>query len=292
MPLLRLDALGGALGVHVHLRRVQRLVRVEAVHTQEERALLLEVVDDVDAAAHHASGRVVAVAVAVDRVPADHRAQPADLHRVAQLGQQVAVDRAARCRALEGLVEEAVGALRVARPDEVERAPEVPEARPDQEGVVGAVRGLDAGLAEHLGHDRLVVQDRDPAGTERQALGRHVVAERERAHAGEQPAARGPRGHRLRHGEPEGERVLAERVEVRRVVELPLGVPVAEVVGARGVGVDQQDVRRVLAVRGRRLEVVVPAGAHADSRCARGSSTEKTATCEAVPRAHSGRQAS
>ena len=267
-------------------------MRVEAVHAEEEGALLLQVVDEVDAAAHDAGGGVVAVAVAVDRVPPDHRAQAADLHRVAQLGQQVALDRAARRRALERLVEEAVGALRVARLHEVERAAEVGEARSHQERVVGAVGGLDPGLAEHLGHDRLVVLDRNPAGAERQALGRHVVAERERAHAGEQPAPGGPGRHRLGHGELEGERVLAERVEVGRVVELAVWIPVAEVVGARGVGEDQQDVGRVLAVRGRGLEVVVAAGGQAGRRCARRSSTEKTATCEAVPRAHSGRQAS
>ena len=290
--LVLLDPLRRSLLVHEHARGVERLVRVEAVHAEEEGPLLLEIVHEVDAAAHHAGRRVVAVAVAVDRVPADHRAQPADLHRVAQLGQQVALDRAPRRGALEGLVEEAVGALRVAGLHEVERAPEVGEARSDQEGVVGAVRRLHPCLAEHLGHDRLVVLDRDPAGAERQALGRHVVAERERAHPGEQPAPGRTGGHRLRHRELEGERVLAERVEVRRLVERAVGVPVAEVVRARGVREDQQYVGRVLPMRGRRFKVIVPAGAHAHGRGAGGSRTEKTAPCEAVPGAHSRRQAS
>ena len=174
---LQLDALGAAGRDLVDARRVERLVRVEGVDPEEEGALLLEVVEQIHAAAHDARRRVLAVAVAVDRVPTGHRPQAADLDAVRKVGQQVALDRAARGGALERLVEEAVGALGVARPRPVECAPEVGKARPDQERVVRAVGGLDAGLAQGLGDDRVVVGDRDPARADRQPLGRHVVSE-------------------------------------------------------------------------------------------------------------------
>ena len=237
----------------------------KAVHAEEEGALLLEVVDQVDAGPHHARGRVLALVVAVDRVPAHHRAQPADLDAVRQLGQQVALDLAARGGPLERLVEEAVGALREARLDPVDGAPEVGEARADQERVVGAVGGLDAGLAHHLGDDRVGVGDRDPARADRQALGRHVVAVGERAHAGEQRAPRRPGGHRLGHGEREGERVLDQRVEVGRLGGA-VRVERADVVEARRVGDQHQRVRRVLGVARGGLEVVVAAGGEPESR--------------------------
>ena len=267
-------------------------MRIERVDAEEERPPLLQVVHQVDPAADHARGRVVVVAVAVDRVPARHRAQPADLDAVGQLGKQVALDRAARGRALERLVEEAVGALRVARARPVERAAEVREARADQERVVGAVAGLDARLPERLGHDRLEVGDRDPAGPDRQALRRHVVAVREGADPRQERAPRRARGHRLRHRQAELERVLRQRVEVRRLVA-PARVVRADVVRTRGVGEDQDDVGRVRAVIGGGLEVVVAAGGKAKGSRPGAAGLEDPSTREAAPRAAShARQAS
>ena len=43
------------------LRGVERLVRVERVHAEEERALLLQVVEQVDPGSHHARRGVLAL---------------------------------------------------------------------------------------------------------------------------------------------------------------------------------------------------------------------------------------
>ena len=255
------------------LRGVERLVRVERVDAQVEGALLLEVVDQVDPRAHHARRRVLAVVVAVDRVPADHRAQAADLDAVGQLRQQVALDLAARRGALERLVEEAVGALGEARLGDVEGAAEVGEAGADQERVVGAVGGLDARLAHHLGDDRVGVRDRDPAGADREALGRHVVAVRERAHAGQQGAASRAGRHRLGDGHREGQRVPHQRVEVRRLGQAVRVVRV-DVVPARRVRDQHQRVGGVLGVARGGLEVVVPARGDAEGCGARRARAE------------------
>src|ERR671922_100285 len=148
----------------------ERIVRIEGVDTEKERPLPLEIVDQVDPASDYARRRVVVLAVPVDRVPANHRAQAADLDGVGELGQQVALDRASGRGTLERLVEEAIGALRVTRARIIERSPEVGKARADQERVVGAVGGLDPGLAQYLGDDRVEIGDRDPPRTDGQAL--------------------------------------------------------------------------------------------------------------------------
>jgi hypothetical protein len=211
-------------------------------------------------AAHHASGRVLALAVAVDRVPARHRAQASDLDAVRELGQEIALDGAAGRRTLEGLVEKAVSALREAGLDFVQRATEVREAGPDEERVVGAVSRFDARLGHHLGDDRVVVGDRNPARADRKALRRYVVAEGKRAHAGEQSAARRSGGHRLGYRERERQRVLRQGVEIGRL-RRRVGVVGVEVVRARGVAEDQQRIRSVVGVVGGWFEVIVATGA-------------------------------
>ncbi len=270
----------------VHARRVERLVRIEGVDPEEEGlAGVLEVVEQAQARAHHARGGVVVLAVAVDRVPAGHGAQAADLDGVGQLGQQVALDRAAGGGPLEGLVEEPVRALREARLDPVERAPEVAEAGADQEGVVGAVGGLDIGLGHHLRDDRVEVGDRDPARAHRQALGGHVVAEGERAHPGEDRAPRGPGGHGLRHRVVEHERVPGQGIQVGRLGQR-VRVVGRYVVRARGVGEEQDHVGRVLAVIGGGLEVIVAAGRGGKRSRAGGAGSEQSSPGEATSRGH------
>ena len=142
----------------------------------------------------------------------------------------------------------AVLALVVDRRRDVERLAEALEARPDQERVVGHVRGLDPGLVHVLREEPLVGRDRAPARELRQ-LGRDLpVAERERARAGEERAPHRDGRHRLGHGAVEAEALLGERVEVRGVGEL-VAVVGAHEVAARAVGDDQEDVQRLALAR-------------------------------------------
>ena len=250
----RLGAVVVRVAVHVDVaaRRRPRLVRLEGVHHEAERALADRGVEHPRAVAEHARGerlRVVVGVTAIGEVAAHAIARV----RVLDLGGQPVAQLTLRY-AGGGAADLA------AAPDEaVEAAPEGAPGRGEaKRGVVGHVRRPVARTAQGAREGRAHVRDRRPAGLGQQAAVGVPAAKREHPPSRQDRPARGDGGHGLGVEAREAEPLARERVDVGRAGALAEGV-----VGPQRIHDDHHDVGVIASLGARHL---VQPGEHARRR--------------------------
>ena len=228
-----LPVVAGTVEIGVCLRRVERLVRVEAVDPQEERLHGVIVLQPVARRAEHARATVVIL-----RLPMALVEQVVDQGGVAR-----PVDRLAHVVAELCFDEARVAAVPVVRflpanEIEVGEAAGVVHGRLEHVVGVGDQRRQVAARQQHLGDGVLVGRDLVPPRQVRPvAAAVEVVAKREAAPAGEQPAPDLQGGLALAEGAREPDAARGESVEIGRP-RVAVLLPLAHDVGAKRIQTD------------------------------------------------------